>query len=85
MPVVLRYDPLNASQIEEGVNGYNYKTPEEMASIIRNLMNLSQEEKDAMRVRVRESVRNAGAINLAKYMLKIYSRVTGIPVEEEKE
>ncbi|MCO7136560.1 glycosyltransferase [[Clostridium] leptum] len=85
LPVVLRYDPLNASQIEEGVNGYNYKTPEEMASIIRNLMNLSQEEKDAMRVRVRESVRNAGAINLAKYMLKIYSRVTGIPVEEEKE
>ncbi len=82
LPIVQRYDELNAAQIEEGVNGYNYHTPEEMADTVRMLTSQSPEEKAEMKQRVRQTVLTKGSTDLARYMLGVYSRVTGIPVED---
>lgn len=80
LPAVLRFDPLNAGQVQEGVNGYTYRNPEQMAEIVRKLAGMSLEEKREMRAQVRESIKDKGAKDLANYMLGVYSRVTGIPV-----
>ena len=80
LPAVLRFDPLNAGQVQEGVNGFTYRNPEQMAQIIRSLAGMSLEEKREMRAQVRESVKDKGAKDLANYMLGVYSRVTGISV-----
>lgn len=80
LPAVLRFDPLNAGQVQEGVNGFTYRNPEQMAQIIRSLAGMSAGEKREMRAQVRESVKDKGAKDLANYMLGVYSRVTGIPV-----
>ena len=82
LPIVQRYDELNAAQIEEGVNGYNYHTPEEMADIVRKLTSQSPEEKAVMKQQVRQTVLTKGSTDLARYMLGVYSRVTGIPAED---
>lgn len=80
LPSVQRFDPINADQIQEGINGFTYRNPQEMEQIIRRLAALSDGERQEMRKRVRESVKDKGAKDLANYMLGVYARVTGIPV-----
>ncbi|HCH28647.1 MAG TPA: glycosyltransferase family 4 protein [Ruminococcaceae bacterium] len=82
LPVVQKYDPLNAGQFKEGVNGYTFKTEEEFEKIIRDLASLTPEEKAAKKKEVRDCNSQNGEIRLAKRMLKVYSEVSGIPVED---
>ena len=62
LPAVLRFDPLNAGQVQEGVNGFTYRNPEQMAEIVRKLAGMSLEEKREMRAQVRESVKDKGCL-----------------------
>jgi len=72
LPVIQKYDKENAHQINEGVNGYNYKTGEEMAQRIEEICKMTPEEKNEMKKRVRESVAHAGPKDLAEFLLSIY-------------
>ena len=83
LPVVQRYDPLNIGQYREGVSGYTFKTEEEFEKIVRRLAGLSDEEKEKKKREVRESNAKNGEIQLARCMLRVYSEVSGIPVDEE--
>ncbi|MBO4468624.1 MAG: glycosyltransferase [Clostridia bacterium] len=81
LPVVQKYDEFNVGQFEEGVSGYTFKTGEEFEKIIRDFAALSPEEKAAKKQQIRNSNAKDGEIRLAKRMLKVYSEVSGIPVE----
>lgn len=75
LPVLTIYDPLNASQITEGVNGYIFRTPEEMHQLLTKFHAMPREEFEAFRKGVRDSVEQSGAEDLAQYLLDIYAGV----------
>ena len=81
LPVVQKYDPLNVGQFKEGVSGYTYKDDKEFEKIIRSLADLSPQEKKEKKLAVRNCNAKNGEIRLAKRMLKVYSEISGIPVE----
>lgn len=74
LPVIQRYDELNADQIKTGVNGTLFQTADEFAADLRNLKALTPEELREVKERVRASVVDRGSSNLASYMLQIYDR-----------
>jgi len=81
LPVLQRYDEANAGQIEEGVNGHNYKTPAEFAEHLKAFAALTPEEKEKKRAAVRASVLDAGSKRQAEYMLGVYEQA----IREHKE
>lgn len=72
LPVLQRYDELNADQIEDGVNGYHFHTAEEMAARIREIMSLTPEKRSELEQKVIRSVESRGSADLASYMLTVY-------------
>lgn len=76
LPILQRYDELNAEQIKSGVNGYLYHTAEEFASQLRDIRALDPEELLAMKAQVRQSVVARGSSDLASYMLEVYQKAT---------
>ncbi|MEG0615838.1 MAG: glycosyltransferase, partial [Oscillospiraceae bacterium] len=75
LPIIHQYDAENESQTIEGLNGYMFKTPERMYEILMQIKNLTPEEKLSMAQAVRNSVKQSGAEDLAKYVLDIYNSV----------
>lgn len=76
LTAVLRLDPQNADQIKQGVNGYLFEKPEEMAAILKMLAQKSPEEKAEMRKTVRESMRELGIDESASRLIEIYKQAT---------
>ena len=74
LPVVQRYDKLNAEQIIEGVNGYNYHSTDEMVEIVKSLAAKAPKEKEKTKSDVRESIQSLGEKDLANHMLQIYNK-----------
>lgn len=74
LPVLQRYDEMNADQIEDGVNGYHFHTAEEMAVCLRKITALSPDARAAFRQGVIRSVESRGATDLAEYMLNVYHK-----------
>ncbi|MCL2033507.1 MAG: glycosyltransferase [Oscillospiraceae bacterium] len=74
LPVLQRYDEMNASQIEVGVNGYLFHTAQEMAGRLRDLKALSPEKRAGFEERVIGSVVSRGVNELAEYMLGVYKK-----------
>ena len=74
LPVLQRYDEMNASQIEIGVNGYLFNTAEEMAKYLREIQALPPEKRADFQERVIGSVVSRGASELAAYMLGVYQK-----------
>jgi len=70
--VIQRFDPQNAGQIVEGVNGSNYKTGEEMAGKITEICQMTAEEKQQMKERVRGSMSHSGPEDMANHLLQVY-------------
>lgn len=75
LPVLQRYDELNQDQIREGINGYTFKTAQEMATELRRIRDMDPKERNILKASVRQSVRNSGAQNLANYVSDVYSRI----------
>ena len=72
LPVLQRFDELNEGQVRDGVNGYIFYDEKDMYREIMAYKNKTQEEKEALRFAVRDSVKQAGAADLANYLLTIY-------------
>ena len=75
LPVLQRLDPLNEDQVRNGVNGYVFNSPEEMAARLRYVKNMSPEQLAILKKSVTHSVMHSGAEDLANYMLTIYHKL----------
>ena len=76
LPVLRRYDALNENvdQVRDGVNGYIFNSPEEMAAELRRIKNLSPEQLSILKASVIESVKRSGAETLANYTYNVYRK-----------
>lgn len=74
LPILQRYDELNADQIQNGENGYLFHTAEDMAEKLLKLRALPPEELAKVKERVIATVRTRGSVDLAKYMLDVYEK-----------
>lgn len=76
LPVLRRYDALNENvdQVRDGVNGYIFNSPEEMAAELRRVKNLSPEQLSILKASVIESVKRSGAEALANYTYNVYRK-----------
>lgn len=73
LPVLQRLDRLNENQVRNGINGYVFNSAEEMAEEMKKIRDKSPEELAILKKSVIESVKKSGAIDLANYLLTIYS------------
>ena len=76
LPVLRRYDALNENvdQVRDGVNGYVFDSPEEMAAQLRRVKNLSADQLSILKASVIESVKRSGAEALANYTCNVYRK-----------
>lgn len=75
LPVIHLYDKENECQVHENVNGFVYHNSDEMYSIMTKIRNLSLDDKNKMQVLVRQSVKQSGSVELAKYVSEIYNNI----------
>lgn len=80
LPVIHIFDPLNAGQVVDGVNGYIYKDDKEMYQILSDYKNKSDEEKQDLTNSVINSVKIYGCEALAEYLQEVYLNA----IEEKK-
>ncbi|MGI5967733.1 MAG: glycosyltransferase [Anaerotruncus rubiinfantis] len=74
LPVLQIVDPLNEGQVVDGINGFIFQDAQEMSGKIHLLRKMPQDEQDKLRLSVRQSVENSGAVNLAQYVLNVYNK-----------
>ena len=75
LPVLQRTDPLNADQVRDGKNGFNFNSPEEMAQKLRQIQSMDPEVLQGFKESVIASIRENGARELAERTLAVYDRV----------
>ena len=75
LPVLQRTDPLNAGQVVDGENGFNFNTPREMADKLRRIRSMDPEVLAGFKRSVIESIRHSGARDLANHTLAVYQKV----------
>jgi 1,2-diacylglycerol 3-alpha-glucosyltransferase len=74
LPVLHIHDPLNAGQVVNGVNGYIYHDADEMYDILKRYQAMNNDERDALRSSVINSVKIYGCEALAEYLIKVYKK-----------
>jgi len=74
LPVLQLYDELNKDQIKDGINGYTFDSPEQMAQRLRELKSMPESERQKIRASVMDSVVERGATYLASYILGVYQK-----------
>lgn len=82
LPVLHIKDPLNAGQVVDGVNGFIYRSAEEMYAILKRYQAMTNEEKAALTASVINSVKIYGCEALAKYLVGVYKKA--IKEKQEK-
>ncbi len=75
LPVLQRTDPLNADQVRDGKNGFNFDSPEEMADKLREIKTMDADVMQRFKESVIDSIRNSGAKDLANHTLAVYNKV----------
>lgn len=75
LPVLQITDPLNEGQVRDGINGFIFSDAQQMADKIRLLRNMPPEQITSLHHSARQSVENSGAVNLAQYVLNVYSGI----------
>lgn len=75
LPVLQRTDPLNADQVRDGKNGFNFNSPEELAQKLRQIRTMDAEALSEFKQSVIDSIRENGAKELAQRTLAVYERV----------
>ena len=75
LPVLQRTDPLNADQVRDGKNGFNFNSPEEMIQKLRQIQTMDVEALQGFKESVIASIRENGARELAERTLAVYERV----------
>jgi 1,2-diacylglycerol 3-alpha-glucosyltransferase len=74
LPIIARYDEVNASQIASGVNGEYFTNAKEMKKAIMKIHRLGENERKKLKNNVRHTVESSGAKELAEYILTFYDR-----------
>lgn len=74
LPVLQRFDPLNAGQISEGVNGFVYTDAAGFGNHLLSYHRLTFSEKEEWRHRCRQYVAHQDASDLANRLLDVYSQ-----------
>jgi 1,2-diacylglycerol 3-alpha-glucosyltransferase len=72
LPVIQRFDPKNVDQIKVGVNGWLFHSSEEFGLILRELSSMGSQEKEAMKMVVRDSIKERSSVGIANYLLELY-------------
>ncbi len=75
LPVLQRTDPLNADQVVDGENGYNFNNADEMAAKLRQIQAMDPAALAAFKESVIQSIRNSGAQTLANNTLAVYRSI----------
>lgn len=75
LPVLQRKDPINANQVLDGINGFNFETAEEMAAYLRKIKAMNPQELAALKESVISSVRKSSSEDLAGTMITIYEKL----------
>ena len=75
LPVLQRTDPLNADQVRDGKNGYNFDSPQEMADKLRQIQTMNPDTLARFKESVIDSIRNSGARDLANHTLAVYNKI----------
>lgn len=84
LPVLSRLDPVNADQIQEGVNGFIYVTAKEMHEQLLKIRDMSTEEKIHLKKTVRHTVEKSGSADLARDLLNVYHQIVSQDNKEAK-
>lgn len=72
LPVLQKYDPINADQIKEGVNGFVFRDAAELQQKLALWQAMSPADKAALSAATRQSVADQGYETLAKNLLAVY-------------
>ena len=70
--VLQKYDIKNSYQTRTGVNGELFKDPEEFKAILDKLRAMSQEDREALEDKVRDSVKERSSKAIAESMTELY-------------
>ena len=87
LPVLHILDEANPGQVSEGINGYVFRTGEELTDLILRFRDSGADEKARLRTSTSASVKGLGQTNLAQRVEAVYLRQTasGRSVEKDVE
>lgn len=74
VPAVLKHDPENSARIQDGVGGFYYKSPKELAKYLKLLGSLDDDGKRILRKVVRRSVKDIPKNAQAAKMMEVYDK-----------
>lgn len=75
LPVLQRNDPLNADQVVDGENGYNFNNSAEMVAKLRQIQAMDAQALQSFKESVIRSIRGSGAVTLANNTLDVYRTI----------
>ncbi len=78
LPVLQKDDPINADQIQEGVNGFVFRDAAELKQKLAAWQALPPAEKAALSASTRRSVADQGYETLAKRLLAVYAEAINV-------
>ncbi len=78
LPVLQKYDPINADQIIEGVNGFVFRDADELRQKLKAWQALTPELKAAFSESTRQSVANHSYEALANNLLEVYAEAVEV-------
>ena len=84
LPVVHLYDEKNESQTIEGLNGFVFHNSDEMYETITKIRDMTPDKKLELAENVKQSVKNSGAEDLARYIVDIYNNINITKSNKEK-
>lgn len=74
LPVLQLTDPLNAGQVVDGDNGFNFDNAQQLAEKLRRIKTMDPDTLSEFKHSVMESIKNSGARTLAQNTLNVYEK-----------
>ena len=74
LPAIVKFDEKNISQVIEGVNGWIFRTAEEMEQYIRGLDAMSPDERHEFSRKVSETMSDKTSLESAKFIISTYQQ-----------
>jgi 1,2-diacylglycerol 3-alpha-glucosyltransferase len=85
LPVLVILDPLNVSQVAEGINGYHFNSKEEMCRLMNKLAVMPRDEYKKFVSTTISSVSDLGVTDLARRVLAVYSDIIETFIAKRKD
>jgi len=78
LPVLHLYDELNRNQVDDGINGFFYHSPEELSDIMHRLDTMPAEEMEKLRDGARDKAISQGPLTLGRNLEAVYKEALEI-------